>query len=69
MVIVWNANVVFNCNGLDCIRYTGGFDPVAEFLPAGLSLAVFSVLACCLGCPFGLVTAVKSQGGCSFGSL
>ena len=29
-----------NCNGLAYMSYTGGFDPVAGFPPAGLSLAV-----------------------------
>ena len=29
-----------NCNGLEYMSYTGGFDPVAGFPPAGLSLAV-----------------------------
>ena len=31
---------LFSCNGLECTRYTGGFDPVARFPSAGLSLAV-----------------------------
>ena len=30
----------FNCNGLEFMRYTGGFDPVAGFPTVGLSLAV-----------------------------
>ena len=30
----------FNCNGLENMSYTGGFDPVAGFPPAGLLLAV-----------------------------
>ena len=30
----------FNCNGLEYMSYTVGFDPVAGFPPAGLSLAV-----------------------------
>ena len=31
----------FNCNGLEYMSYTGGFDPVAGFPPAGMSSAVF----------------------------
>ena len=30
----------FNCNGLEYMRNIGGFEPVARFPPAGLSLAV-----------------------------
>ena len=30
----------FNCNGLEYVSYTGGFDPVAGFPPVELSLAV-----------------------------
>ena len=46
----------FNYNGLEYMGYTGGFDPVAGFPPAGLSFAVlrswlvlnvFSVRQCC----------------------
>ena len=46
----------FNCNGLEYMSYTGGFDPVAGFPLVGLSLAVlrswfvlnvFSVRQCC----------------------
>ena len=46
----------FHCNGLEYMSYTGSFDPVAWFPPAGLSLAVlrswlvltvFSVRQCC----------------------
>ena len=31
----------YNRNGLDYVSYTGSFDPMAGFLLAGLSLAVF----------------------------
>ena len=39
----------FNCNDLEYMRYTGGFDSVAGFPPAGLSLAVLRSYPVVLG--------------------
>ena len=57
----------FNYNGLEYKGYTGGFDPVAGFPPAGLSFAVLrSWLVLNV---FRFVNAVKNQGRCLFGSF
>ena len=52
----------YNRNGVDYVRYTGNLNSVGGLDRLWLSS---QVLACFItGCPFGLFTAVKSQGGC-----